>query len=638
MEDIIACTEQQHYRIISILGEGNSGITYAVEDMTQPEVPLALKVLSFQQTDDWKTLELFEREAKVLSQLQHPGIPRYLDSFHIDTENDRQFCIVQQLAPGKSLAAWVESGWHANEVTVKKIAEQILEILIYLQKLEPPVIHRDIKPQNIIRNEDGSVFLVDFGAVRDTYYTTMMRGSTVVGTFGYMAPEQFRAVAVPATDLYGLAATLLFLLTHRSPAELPTKALGIDFRSHVQISEGFADWLTKMLAPDIYDRFASAQEALNALRKPQLSVKRNSRISIAKVVIGATLVLGVLNTYKWGILSRIGVLPRGICETATLQNYLKHGGDPNARIGDLARKLSGIDERIINYNSKYDAKYGIASLNLPTNFPLIFCASPEGTEMLIKHGANVNISEAGNLILYKAALSDDVNLIKMLLEHGANPNLSFNKYSVVSELVLLRKKEILKLVIKYGANVNFDLNSNSQPALIQAILYDDKDIVELLINKGGKISTQICLASSETSDMKKEYYKQILKVLINYSNTADFKETCSGGTAVINLITASGDSNLVNMAIKQGADINTKEDINGITPLHVASAYGYESVAMLLIKNGANVNSKNKFGYTPLDYAVAKNQLKLIKVLSARRGIGSSKPKLLIIPSQIIFP
>lgn len=214
MENIIIHTEQQRYRITSILGEGNSGITYAAEDMTQPGITLALKVLSFQETSDWKMLELFEREAKVLAQLQHPAIPRYFDSFHIDTENDRQFYIVQELAKGKSLAAWVESGWHADEATVKKIAEEILEILVYLQQLEPPVIHRDIKPQNIIRDDNGSIFLVDFGAVRDTYYTTMMRGSTVVGTFGYMAPEQFRGQAEPATDLYGLAATLLFLLTH----------------------------------------------------------------------------------------------------------------------------------------------------------------------------------------------------------------------------------------------------------------------------------------------------------------------------------------------------------------------------------------------------------------------------------------
>ncbi|MBW4511852.1 MAG: hypothetical protein KME64_35930 [Scytonematopsis contorta HA4267-MV1] len=75
MEEIISRAKRQRYRITSILGEGNSGITYAAEDMAKPGVTLALKVLSFQQISDWKMLELFEREAKVLAQLQHPGIP-----------------------------------------------------------------------------------------------------------------------------------------------------------------------------------------------------------------------------------------------------------------------------------------------------------------------------------------------------------------------------------------------------------------------------------------------------------------------------------------------------------------------------------------------------------------------------------
>jgi serine/threonine protein kinase len=219
-EDIIA----QRYRIIDTLGQGGSGTTYLAQDL-QTSQRVALKALSLHRMNDWKMMELFEREAKVLAQLNHPAIPRYLEYFHVDTPSDRSFYIAQQLAQGKSLAALVQEGWHATEVEVRRIAEQILEILVYLHEQTPHVIHRDIKPQNIIRREDGQVFLVDFGAVQDTYYNTFMRGSTVVGTFGYMAPEQFRGQAVPATDLYGLGATILFLLTHRSPAELPTDGL-----------------------------------------------------------------------------------------------------------------------------------------------------------------------------------------------------------------------------------------------------------------------------------------------------------------------------------------------------------------------------------------------------------------------------
>jgi serine/threonine protein kinase len=222
-EEVIA----DRYRILGTLGEGGTGTTYLAESLKNGE-QVALKALSLHRMTDWKMMELFEREAKILSQLNHPSIPKYLGYFQVETPEDHYFYIAQQLAEGKTLAGLVESGWRTSEDEVRRIAIQILEILVYLHSLKPPVVHRDIKPQNIIRRDDGQVFLVDFGAVQHTYYTNFMRGSTVVGTYGYMAPEQFRGQAVPATDLYALGATLLFLLTHRSPADLESDGLKIN--------------------------------------------------------------------------------------------------------------------------------------------------------------------------------------------------------------------------------------------------------------------------------------------------------------------------------------------------------------------------------------------------------------------------
>ena len=160
----------------------------------------------------------------------------------------------------------MEKGWKPHEAQVKDLAIEILERLVYLQEFIPPVIHRDIKPQNIIRSENGKLFLVDFGAVRDTYKNTVTGGSTVVGTFGYMAPEQFRGQAILSTDLYGLGTTLLFLLTRKSPADLPQEKLKINFRSRVRVSEDFASWLERMVEPATEDRLRSAKDALAVLR------------------------------------------------------------------------------------------------------------------------------------------------------------------------------------------------------------------------------------------------------------------------------------------------------------------------------------------------------------------------------------
>jgi eukaryotic-like serine/threonine-protein kinase len=275
------------YQIIDVLGQGGVGITYRATDLTNNGI-VVVKALSLRRAHDWKAIELFEREAKVLSQLNHPAIPRYIDYFQVDNENDRQFYIIQTLAPGESLAALIEKGWKPTVEEVQDIAAQILEILIYLHTLIPAVIHRDIKPQNIIRSADGQISLVDFGSVQDTYHHTITGGSTVVGTYGYMAPEQFRGQAYFSTDLYGLGAMLLYLLTGKDPSTLPQRKLKIDFSNEISVPQKFANWLDRLLEPDIQRRFETANQALAVLdgdqELPILAGEKpaNSRINLAK--------------------------------------------------------------------------------------------------------------------------------------------------------------------------------------------------------------------------------------------------------------------------------------------------------------------------------------------------------------------
>jgi hypothetical protein len=264
---------QARYKIMDVLGRGGSGITYRAEDaFTGRQV--ALKELSLRGLSDWKKLELFEREARVLEDLDHPAIPQYVDYFQVDTADNRQFYIAQEIAEGQSLAELVAAGDRFSESEVERIAAEVLEVLQYLHSLNPPIVHRDIKPQNLIRGTDGRIYLVDFGAVQMAYREATAFGSTVVGTYGYMAPEQFRGQAYPATDLYGLGATLLNLLTHQNPGDLPQQRLRIDFRSAINVSTRFADWLDGLLEPLIEDRFQSAAAALDALTQPLTTRRR----------------------------------------------------------------------------------------------------------------------------------------------------------------------------------------------------------------------------------------------------------------------------------------------------------------------------------------------------------------------------
>ena len=233
---------RDEYRIINVLGQGGTATTYEAENIIDRR-RVAIKVLSLHQTMEWKIVELFAREAKVLSNLSHPQIPDYIDYFYLDLNNNRIFFLVQELITGKSLAALVKKGWYFQESEVKDIAKQVLAILDYLHHLDTPVIHRDVKPHNIIRTDTGEIYLVDLGAVQDVYRNTLTRSGTFVGTIDYMSPEQMRGQACFASDLYSLGCTLLYLLTRRSPVDLPLHRMKIDFRNCLSISPQFTDWL-----------------------------------------------------------------------------------------------------------------------------------------------------------------------------------------------------------------------------------------------------------------------------------------------------------------------------------------------------------------------------------------------------------
>jgi Tfp pilus assembly protein PilF len=255
------------YRIVGTLGRGGLGTTFdAVRESTGERV--ALKRLAVVNVDEWKRIELFEREARVLERLQHPGIPRYLEHFTVEGGDGPALYIAEELVVGRSLAEVVRTGTAPlDEMAIRRLAEELLRVLDYLGRLTPPVIHRDIKPENVLQRSDGSIALVDFGAARADV-ARPGGGSTTVGTYGYMAPEQLHGDASPATDIYGLACTLLFLLTGRSPTDLPRKKLQIDVLAAAsgRVTPPFARWLEKALQPAPEDRFLSAHAALGALR------------------------------------------------------------------------------------------------------------------------------------------------------------------------------------------------------------------------------------------------------------------------------------------------------------------------------------------------------------------------------------
>lgn len=251
------------YQKIRELGQNREGgrVTYLAKDNTT-EQQVVIKQFQFAQSgSEWAGLKAYEREIQVLRSLNHPGIPRYLNSF----ESSKGFCMVQEYKEAQSLA--VPRSWTPQEV--KQIALSILDILIDLQNRMPPVIHRDIKPENILIDEQMNVYLVDFGFARIGGGEGAM-SSVATGTFGFMAPEQiYNRELNNATDLYGLGATLICLLTGTKSTEVETLMddLGrFNFKPKLsKLNQGFVNWLEKMVHPKQKDRYASAEMAKEAL-------------------------------------------------------------------------------------------------------------------------------------------------------------------------------------------------------------------------------------------------------------------------------------------------------------------------------------------------------------------------------------
>jgi serine/threonine protein kinase len=240
--------------VLAAIGEGSQGRTFDGFDRLEGRA-VAIKRFDVRGAHSWKDVDLAEREARVLQSLSHPKLPRYVDRF----EEGGALYLVMEKIEGESLAALRARGATLATDDVLRLLQDAGEVLDYLHGRAPPVIHRDLKPGNVIRRPDGSFAFVDFGAVRDKLRPE--GGSTVVGTFGYMAPEQFQGRALPASDVYAMGATALAMLTGRQPEDLPHKGLAVDVRGALAGRGGrgsgrLTGILEAMLEPDP-DRRAS---------------------------------------------------------------------------------------------------------------------------------------------------------------------------------------------------------------------------------------------------------------------------------------------------------------------------------------------------------------------------------------------
>jgi len=283
------------YQIVEAIGAGGFGQTYLAKDLHLPNQPLCV-VKQFRPHPDQgatieKLLELFDKEAKALYNLgNHDCIPRLLAHFNEGNE----FYLAQEYIEGHTLADELASGGKMHESYAIGLLKDILEVLTFVHQNN--VIHRDIKPTNLIRRKsDGKIVLIDFGAVKEVsrgkaHQTGMTSVSIAIGSLGYMPDEQAANKPRYASDIYAVGKIGIQALTGLRPDQLSDdpNTGELVWKHHVEVSPQLGAFIDRMVRSHFRDRYADAVEALDALQSLNTDGEASLSRYFAPTVVGSS--------------------------------------------------------------------------------------------------------------------------------------------------------------------------------------------------------------------------------------------------------------------------------------------------------------------------------------------------------------
>jgi len=270
---------QERYRVKQLLSEGNFNKNYQVDDCATPTLrehatPKILKVLLLNEP---QAVALFQQEARVLSQLHHPGIPHVEpDSYFTFFPKDRHqplHCLVMEKIEGVNLEQWQrqQKNQPLSQAQTLNWLKQLVETLHQVH--QQLYFHRDIKPSNIILTPNGQLVLINFGAARaasDTYLVKASGEPDVRSMIspGYTPIEQAKGKAVPQSDFFALGRTFVYLLTDKSPNDFPEdpRTGELLWQHQVpQVSKSVTDLIDDLMAPFPDNRPHNAQVILQRI-------------------------------------------------------------------------------------------------------------------------------------------------------------------------------------------------------------------------------------------------------------------------------------------------------------------------------------------------------------------------------------
>jgi eukaryotic-like serine/threonine-protein kinase len=221
------------YYVIDEVGSGGFGSVYKAKDTRNGDKLVAIKEVNLAGLLSRTRIEAtsaFEREASLLSQLNHPNLPRLYEYF----QRPEHWYLIMDFIVGETLDEYQSKAPRQRLLLsdALDIGIQLCTVLDYLHSQQPPIIFRDLKPTNIIRAPSGKIYLIDFGIAR-YFKPGQAKDTMALGSPGYAAPEQYgKAQTTPRADIYSLGAVLHQLLTTRDPSEAPFRFTPLRPKSH----------------------------------------------------------------------------------------------------------------------------------------------------------------------------------------------------------------------------------------------------------------------------------------------------------------------------------------------------------------------------------------------------------------------
>lgn len=268
------------YRVVRMLGEGGFGKTYEVTDLDS-----VVKVLKILSKNEPKYIELFQREAQVLSQLSHPGIPAVEPNayfvFSPKNSSEPLYCLVMEKITGLDLQKYLRQ--RGSPIDQNLAVLWLLQLARILKEVHSQnFLHRDIKPSNIMLKSDGHLALIDFGTVRSITNAYVGQQETTQATrimsALYTPIEQMKGKPVPQSDFFALGRTFTYLITGKELSELYDADIDeLQWRNAApNLSPQLADFLDHLMAPLASHRPANGEAMLQKLAQIQQDLRSAS--------------------------------------------------------------------------------------------------------------------------------------------------------------------------------------------------------------------------------------------------------------------------------------------------------------------------------------------------------------------------